>query len=129
MKIDRDLTYLEKFIAKNDFPSARTIIEQNLKKFSQPNYRSKLSLNALTFLNCILQQNDQTDKNFFSRETQLIIRHINNLAHECKLSELKCYVFLQKDLLADPQVYNALNEDAKVFVPKPKEAEVVTQNS
>lgn len=131
MKIDRDLAYLEKFIAKNDFPSARTIIEQNFKKFSEPNYRSKLSLNALTFLNCILQLNEQTDKKFYSRETQLIIRHINKLAHECKLSELKGYVFLQKDLLSDPQVYNSLNEDAKVFIPKPKktEEEVVTQNS
>lgn len=58
MKIDRDIVYLEKFIANNDFPSARKIVEQNLDKFTKPRIRSQLSLDALTFLNCIIQIND-----------------------------------------------------------------------
>lgn len=123
MKIDRDIVYLEKFIAKGDFPSARKIVEQNLDKFTKPRMRSQLSLDALTFLNCIIQINDGKNKNIYSREIQLIIRHINNLAYDCKLSELKCYVYLQKDLLSEPEIYNALSEDAKVFIPKPKKME------
>lgn len=123
MKIDRSISFLEKLIAKNDFPSARKIVEENMKKFTNPAIRSQLSLDALTFLNCIVQINDGKEKNIYSRETQLIIRHINNLAYNCKLNELKCYIYLQKDLLSEPEVYNSLSEEAKVFIPKPKQLE------
>lgn len=124
MKLDRDIVFLEKSIAKSDYASARTIIENNIEKLSSPRIRSKLSMEALTFLNCVIQLNDKSNQDLFSRETQLIIRHINSLAYDCRFAELKSYAFLQKDLLSNPKIYNALCEDAKTFLPKPKNIEI-----
>lgn len=120
MKIDREVVYLEKSIAKNDYASARTIIEYNIKKLTSPGIRSKLSMEALTFLNCVLELNDEKNRDLYSRETQLIIRHINSLAHDCKFVELKNFAFLQKELLSNPKIYDSLNEDAKIFIPQPR---------
>ena len=124
MKLDRDIVFLEKSIAKSDFSSARKLIENNIEKLSNPRVRSKLSMEALTFYNCVIQLNSESNHDLYSRETQLIIRHINSLAYECKFAELKSYAFLQKDLLSNPEIYNALCEDAKIFLPKPKNTEL-----
>ncbi|WP_397538475.1 hypothetical protein [Rummeliibacillus pycnus] len=120
IKLDRDILFLEKSIAKSDFTSARIIIEHNKEKLSSPRIRSKLSMEALTFLNCVIQLNSESNQDLLSRETLLIIRHINSLAYDCKFAELKSYSFLQKDLLSNPKIYNSLCEDAKTFLPKPK---------
>lgn len=125
MKLDRDIVFLEKSIAKSDFASARVIIENNLEKLSNPRIRSNLSMEALTFLNCVIELNKEDNNVLFSRETQLIIRHINALANDCKFAELKSYAFLQKELLSNPKIYNALSEDAKIFLPKPQNTEMV----
>ncbi|HWI48243.1 MAG TPA: hypothetical protein VNU45_08495, partial [Rummeliibacillus sp.] len=125
MKLDRDIVFLEKSIAKSDFSLARKLIEHNIEKLSNPRVRSKLSMEALTFFNCVIQLNSESNNNdLYSRETQLIIRHINSLAYGCKFAELKSYAFLQKDLLSNPEIYNALCEDAKIFLPKPKNTEL-----
>ncbi|SOC18057.1 hypothetical protein SAMN05880501_11027 [Ureibacillus xyleni] len=119
MKIDRDILLLEKAIGKSDYSLARKIIELNEEKFKRPYIRSKLSMEALTLLNCVHDLNDESNKELYSRETQLIIRHINKLAYDCRFSEIKRFTFLQKDLLSNPKIYGALSSDAKALIAPP----------
>lgn len=122
MKIDRDVLLLEKAISKSDYPQARKIIELNFEKFKNSFIRAKLSMEALTLVNCVIDFNDDANKAVYSRETQLIIQHINSLARDFRFAEIKRFSFLQKELLANPLIYNALNADAKALIAPPKEA-------
>lgn len=119
MKVDREIVYLERSIASNDFAHARTIIEHNADLFSKPSIRSKLSVEALALLNSVLQLRDGSNKDLYSKETQLIINHLNSLARDCRFSEIKRFSEMNKELLSNPQVYNLLNSDAKAIIPQP----------
>lgn len=128
MKLDREVMLLEKAVGKSDYPQARKIIELHLDKFKKPDVRSKLNMEALTLLNCVLSLNDDEHKEVYSRETQLIIQHINMLAREFRFAEIKRFSFLQKDLLSNPKIYNALNSDAKALIAPPKKEELEPAN-
>lgn len=119
MKIDRDIISLEKAIGKSDYLQARKIIELNESKFKKPHIRSKLSMEALTLVNYVHDFNNEKNDELYSRETQLIIRHINKLAYNCEFSEIKRFTFLQKDLISNPKIYNALSSDAKALIAPP----------
>ena len=123
MKIDREVALLEKAIAKSEYPQARKLIEMHLDKFKKAHIRSKLSMEALALLNCVINLNDDDNKELYSRETQLIIQHINMLAREFRFAEIKRFTFLQKDLLSNPRIYNSLNADAKALIAPPKQEE------
>lgn len=124
MKLEREMIYLEKAMKENDFAKARNIIESSLDVFTRPNIRAKLSMEALTLLNCIIELNDGANKYVYSRETQLIIQHINSLAYDCRFAEIKRFTFLYKELLANPKIYSFLSADAKAFIAPPKETDV-----
>lgn len=119
MKIDRDVLLLERAISKSDYPQARKIIELNFDKFKNTYIRTKLSIEALTLVNCVVDFNDDNNE-LYSRETQLIIQHINSLARDFRFAEIKRFSFLQKELLSNPKIYNALNADAKALIAPPK---------
>ncbi|RUL53561.1 hypothetical protein [Lysinibacillus antri] len=119
MIIDREILLLEKAIGRSDYPGARKILELHAEKFRRPHIRSKLNMEALALLNCVDELNNEDNKELYSRETQLIIQHINKLAYDCRFSEIKRFTFLQKDLLANPKIYNALNSDAKALIAPP----------
>lgn len=121
MKIDRELFRLEKCIEKNDLVTARYIIERDINKFSSPEIRRRMSLAATVILDTVLKMREESNKKLYSRETQLIIQHINSLAKYCKFAEVKRFSYLHKDLLSDIKIYNLLNEDAKICIPKPKD--------
>ena len=129
MKLDREVVLLEKAIAKSDYPQARKLIELHLEKFKKPDVRSKLNMESLTLLNCVLSLNDEENKEIYSRETQLIIQHINMLAREFRFAEIKRFSFLQKDLLSNPKIYNALNSDAKALIAPPKQEQLEPINN
>jgi len=118
MRIDRDVVLLEKNLGKSDFVYARKIIESNLEKFSSSSVISKVSMDTLAFINSILMLNSNENKDVFSRETQLVVQYINKLAHNGHLTQLKRYLELNRDFLANPKIYELLSEDAKVFIPK-----------
>ena len=121
MKIDRDVLMLERAISQSDYPQARKMIERNLDRFKKPFIRSTLSMEALALLNVVLDFNkDEENKELYSRETLLIIQYINKLARDSRFSEIKRFTFLQKDLLSNPKIYNALNSDAKALIAPPK---------
>lgn len=121
MRLDREILLLEKAISKSDYPQARKIIELHFDKFKSTFTRSKLSMEALTLVNCVVDFNDDENKEVYSRETQLIIQHINSLARDFRFAEIKRFSFLQKDLLSNPRIYNSLNSDAKALIAPPKD--------
>ena len=121
MKIDRELFRLEKCIEKNDLVTSRYIIERDINKFSSPEIRRRMSLAATVILDTVLKMREESNKKLYSRETQLIIQHINSLAKYCQFAEVKRFSYLHKDLLSDIKIYNLLNEDAKICIPKPKD--------
>lgn len=126
MKMDREVVLLERAVGKNDYPQARKIIELHFDKFKKPFIRSKLSMQALALLNCVVDLNDEDNKELYSRETQLIIQHINKLAYDCRFSEIKRFTFLQKDLLSNPKIYNALSSDAKALIAPPTKEPIMS---
>jgi len=117
MKINRVLHMLETNIKNGDFVQARRIIELNMNQFTTPEIRKQLSMEAMTLLNMVIQFNDSSkDDAIYSRKTQHIIGYINNLARKGKLASLKRYALLHNDLLSNPQIYNLLDSDAKLFI-------------
>ena len=121
MKIDRDVALLEKSLEKGNLIKARTVIESNMKAFTSPAIRNQLSMMALTLVNIVVDMNEGVYKDIYSRETQLIIAHINKLARDCKFNDLKRYAFLQSELLSNLKVYDMLSADAKIFIAPPKQ--------
>lgn len=127
MKKERELIYLERAISQSDFAQARKLIEHNMEFFTKTHNRAKLSMEGLTLLNCVLELHNEENENLYSRETQLIIQHINSLARDCRFAEIKRFSFLQKDLLSNPKIYNALSSDAKALIAPPKDEELPQQ--
>lgn len=119
MRVKREIVHLERAIANNDFAHARSIIEHNVDAFSKPSIRSTLSVEALALLNSIIQLHGDSNKELYAKETQLIIKHINSLARDCRFAEIKRFSEMNKVLLSNPQVYNLLNSDAKAIIPQP----------
>ena len=120
MKIDREVQMLERAISQSDYPQARKVIELHIDKFKKQFIRSALSMEALALVNVILNFHDEeVNKEVYSRETLLIIQHINKLAREFRFAEIKRFTFLQKDLLSNPKIYDALSSDAKVIIAPP----------
>ena len=120
MKIDREVLSLERAISQSDYPQARKIIEIHIDKFKKSFVRSTLSMEALALVNVVLNfHSDEENKEVYSRETLLIIQHINKLARDFRFSEIKRFTFLQKDLLSNPKIYNILNSDAKALIAPP----------
>lgn len=120
MKIDREVILLERYIAQSDFVQARRVIESNLEKFKSMRVRSQLSLETISLINSVVIFNEGDNKELFSRETQLIIQHINKLASSGDLTGLKRYVSFHESLLSNPRIYNMLNTDARILAPQPK---------
>lgn len=120
MKIDREVLLLERAISQSDYPQARKIIEIHIDKFKKSFIRSTLSMEALALVNVVLNLNDDVEnKDVYSRETLLIIQHINKLARDFRFAEIKRFTFLQKELLSNPKIYAALNSDAKALIAPP----------
>jgi len=120
MKIDREVLSLERAISQSDYPRARKIIEIHIDKFKKSFVRSTLSMEALALVNVVLNfHSDEENKEVYSRETLLIIQHINKLARDFRFSEIKRFTFLQKDLLSNPKIYAALSSDAKALIAPP----------
>ena len=127
MKIDRERVLLERAIANSDFISARRIIEKDITKFNSLSVRKKLSLEALTLVNSVTLFNQEEYKDVFSRETHLIIQHINKLASNGGFQYFKRYCSLHDKLLSNPRIYSLLNLDAKALVPVPSTNEALAQ--
>lgn len=127
MKIERGIILLERAIAHSDFVGARKIIEKDLNKFDSLSVRKKLSLEALALVNSVVlfNQEDYKDKDVVSRETQLIIQHINKLAHNGEFQYIKRYCLMHEKLLSNPKVYAFLSANAKVLVPEPQLSETI----
>lgn len=119
MKVDREIVHLERAISSNDFAHARSIIANNIDTFSKPRIRSKLSVDALAILNSVYHAQNDSNKDVYARETQLIINHLNSLARDCRFAEIKRFSELNEQLLSNNQVYNLLNADAKAIIPRP----------
>lgn len=119
MKINRDLHLLEKCIKNGDFVLARRIIELNINEFTTPRIRKQLSMEALTLLNIVVQLDDSSENEIYSRKTQHIIGYINSLARKGDLMSLKYYASLHKELLSNPKIYELLDADAKIFIGPP----------
>lgn len=119
--MNKDLHLLEKSIRNGDFVHARRIIELNMKLFTTLEIRKQLSMEALTLLNLVVQFNDSSKNEVYSRKTKLIIEYINNLARNGDFTSLKRYVLFHAELLSNPQIYKLLNADAKVFIPPPEQ--------
>lgn len=118
MKFEREIRILEKAVAQNDYVMARRVIELNIEKFNQPSIRNQLTLDAVTLINCVTSFNEKDQKNVFSRETQLIVQHINKLAQTGSFVTLKRYCSLQSSLLTDPKIYEQLSNDVKILIPQ-----------
>ena len=104
MKIDREVLELERAISQSDYPQARKLIEIHIDKFKKSFVRSSLSMEALALVNVVLNfHSDEENKELYSRETLLIIQHINKLARDFRFAEIKRFTFLQKDLLSNPK--------------------------
>ncbi|HWJ80362.1 hypothetical protein QUF56_13140 [Ureibacillus composti] len=121
MKVNRDLLLLEESIKNGDLAQARRIIELNMMHFKTPRIRNQLSIEALTLLNMVVQFNDSSTNEIYSRKTQLIIGYINNLARKGHLTSLKHYASFHDELLSNPKIYNLLNADAKIFIAPPNQ--------
>lgn len=121
MKINRDLHLLEKSIKNGDLIQARRIIELNMKHFTTPRIRKQLSMEALTLLNMVVQFDDSSKNDIYSRKTQLIIGYINNLARKGDLTSLKYYASIHDKLLSNPKIYKLLDANAKIFIVPPKQ--------
>lgn len=120
MKIDREVQMLERAISQSDYPQARKIIELHIDKFKKQFVRSTLSMEALALVNVVLNfHGDADNKAVYSRETLLIIQHINKLARDFRFAEIKRFTFLQKELLSNPKIYDALSSDAKALIAPP----------
>ncbi|PYF06667.1 hypothetical protein [Ureibacillus chungkukjangi] len=120
MKIDREVQLLERAISQSDYPQARKIIELHIDKFKKQFVRSTLSMEALALVNVVLNfHGDADNKDVYSRETLLIIQHINKLARDFRFAEIKRFSFLQKELLSNPKIYDALSSDAKALIAPP----------
>ncbi|MCM3388757.1 hypothetical protein M3649_11500 [Ureibacillus chungkukjangi] len=120
MKIDREVQMLERAISQSDYPQARKIIELHIDKFKKQFVRSTLSMEALALVNVVLNfHGDADNKDVYSRETLLIIQHINKLARDFRFAEIKRFSFLQKELLSNPKIYDALSSDAKALIAPP----------
>lgn len=115
MKIDRNIVTLDRCVASGDLVQARKIIEANLDYFLTPCIRNQLRLDSVTLVNSIVQMKESGDM-AFSRETQLIVQHINKLAQDGKMIEIVRYAKHQAELLANPKVYDLLSTNAKAIL-------------
>ena len=120
MKFDKEVHRLEKAISKSDFVEARRIVELNLDKFKETSVRVHLKLDVLDFINTVLMLNETEYEATFSRETLLIIQHINKLAYDGDFNALKRYCSLHEKILSNPKIYNLLNDNTKFLIPAPK---------
>lgn len=125
MKFDKEVHRLEKAISKSDFVEARRIIELNLDKFKDTSVRIHLKLDVLDFINTVLMLNETEEEATFSRETLLIIQHINKLAYDGSFNALKRYCSLHEKILYNPKIYNLLSDNAKFLIPAPKVESIV----
>ncbi|WP_010289898.1 hypothetical protein [Kurthia massiliensis] len=116
MKIDRHIVTLDRCVATGDLVQARKIIESNLDYFLTPRIRNQLRLDSVALINSIVQMKEHGGGEVFSRETQLIVQHINKLAQDGKIIEIIRYAKHQAELLANPKVYALLSTNAKAIL-------------
>lgn len=115
MKIDRNIVTLDRCVASGDLVQARKIIESNLDYFLTPRIRKQLRLDSVALINSIVDMKENGGDEI-SRETQLIIQHINKLAQDGKIIEIIRYAKHQAELLSNPRIFDLLSTNAKVIL-------------
>lgn len=115
MKIDRNIVTLDRCVALGDLVQARKIIESNLDYFLTPRIRKQLRLDSVALINSIVDMKENGGDEI-SRETQLIIQHINKLAQDGKIIEIIRYAKHQAELLSNPRIFDLLSTNAKVIL-------------
>lgn len=115
MKIDRNIVTLDRCVASGDLVQARKIIEGNLDYFLTPRIRKQLRLDSVALINSIVDMKENGGDEI-SRETQLIVQHINKLAQDGKIIEIIRYAKHQAELLSNPRIFDLLSTNAKVIL-------------
>ena len=101
---------INRFVDEKDFPSARRLIELNLKVLETLDYKENLSHNAREFL-YIIQEEQGNNK--LSRETLLWINELNSASNSFDITRLRLLTKGRAALLEDKEIQKHLTDITK----------------